>query len=500
MWFIQVSPNQTSYHLIIEQKKFGFDTIIIMKQFWIYNTLVKKVEKFIPIKAGEVRMYSCGPTVYDYAHIGHARTYVNTDVLRRVLEYLGFKVYQVMNITDVGHLVSDADTGEDKVEKKAKKEGKTAWEIADFYTRHFLWMLDELKIKRPWRMPKATDHIKEMIQIIKQLEEKGYTYTIKGDGIYFDTAKLADYGKLATVDLEGLKAGARVEMVPGKKNPTDFALWKFSPQDKKRQMEWESPWGVGFPGWHIECSAMSAKYLGETFDIHTGGVDHINVHHTNEIAQSEATTGKPLANYWVHFEHLLVEGEKMSKSKGNFYRLDDVEGKGYDPMVLRYLFLTSHYRKPMNFTWQGLEAAARAYGRLVEWLRERVKQPDKVKLSKRGKRYQQRFMEFVSYDLQMPEVVGLMWELIRDQNLTDEEKVALILDWDKVLGLDLKTKTKQWQTIPTEIKGLAEKRWKLKQAGDFKTADKIRDEIHKLGYEVRDKKGGYKIVKLKVKN
>ena len=486
--------------MIIEQKRVDSDKIIIMKQFWVYNTLTKKIDEFVPINKGEVKMYSCGPTVYDYAHIGHARTYVNTDVLRRVLEYLGFKVYQVMNITDVGHLVSDADTGEDKVEKKAKKEGKSTWEIAEFYTRHFLWMLDELNIKRPWQMPKATDHIKEMIRVVKQLEEKGYTYTIEGDGIYFNTAKLADYGKLATVDLEKLKAGARVEMVAGKKNPTDFALWKFSPKDKKRQMEWDSPWGMGFPGWHIECSAMSSKYLGETFDIHTGGVDHINVHHTNEIAQSEAATGKPLANYWVHFEHLLVEGEKMSKSKGNFYRLDDVVAKGYDPMVLRYLFLTSYYRKPMNFTWQGLESASRAYWRLIEWLGERLGRLEEAKLSEKGKEYQQRFVKFISYDLQMPEVMGLVWEVVHDQGLNDKEKVVLILDWDKVLGLDLKEKVKQWREVPNEIRELAEKRWRLKQVGNFKEADKIRDKIYKLGYEVRDEREGYRIVKLKVQS
>ncbi|NOY14844.1 MAG: cysteine--tRNA ligase [bacterium] len=463
-------------------------------RFFIYNTMTRKVEEFQPIEAGKVKMYSCGPTVYDYTHIGHARTYVNTDILKRSLTWLGYEVFQVMNITDVGHLVSDADTGEDKLEKKAKKEGLSAWQIAEKYTKHFWWSLDSLNIKRPWRVVKATDHIKEMIELVKTLERKGFTYVIEGDGIYFDTSKLADYGKLATVDLKKLRAGARVEMVPGKKHPTDFALWKFSPKDKKRQMEWNSPWGVGFPGWHIECSAMSMKYLGETLDIHTGGVDHINVHHTNEIAQSEAATGKPFANYWVHFEFVLSEGEKMSKSKGNYYRLDDIVDKGYDPLVLRYLYLTSHYRRPFNFTWDGLEAADKAYWRLVDLVAEVISQGSKL-VFRAESGYNKKFTELISNDLLMPEVVSLVWEAAKAGDLKPEEKAGLILGWDEVLGLSLKEKAKEQVRIPGKVKALAQERWRLKQSGRFEKADELRDEIAKLGYKVRDRQDGYRIIK-----
>jgi cysteinyl-tRNA synthetase len=311
-------------------------------------------------------LYTCGPTVYNFAHIGNLRTYIFEDILRRTLEFNGYKVKQVMNITDVGHLTSDADTGEDKIEIGTKREGKSAWEIAKKYTDAFLCDLESLNIKKPHTLCKATDHISEMIELIKKIEQKGLVYQI-GDGIYFDTSKLDDYGKLANLSVNGLKAGARVDIVEGKRNKTDFALWKFSPKNAKRQMEWDSPWGRGFPGWHIECSAMSIKYLGEHFDIHCGGVDHIPIHHTNEIAQSEAATGKkPWVNYWLHGEFLILENSRMGKSAGNFITLATLKEKGYDPIVYRYLCLGAHYRKPLTFSFDSLEHAKNSYERLKE--------------------------------------------------------------------------------------------------------------------------------------
>ncbi len=462
-----------------------------MEKFWIYNTLGRKIMLFKPIEEGKVRMYSCGPTVYDYTHIGHLRTYVNTDLLVRTLRWLGYQVFQVMNITDVGHLVTDADTGEDKMEKKARKEKATVWEIAEKYTRFFFDSLAAVNVKPADKVVKATQHIEDMIKLVQRLEEKGYTYLIPGDGIYFDTSKLSDYGKLATVDLKKIKPGARVEMVPGKRNPTDFALWKFSPRDKKRQMEWDSPWGVGFPGWHIECSAMSMKYLGETFDIHTGGVDHISLHHTNEIAQSEAATCKPFAHYWVHFNYVLVDGQKMSKSKKNFYTIEDIKKKGIDPMALRYLFLTAHYQRLFNFTWPSLRAAEAAYhrliGQLAKW-QSRVGEKE-VKVDKDNPFFQ-KFKEFVSYNLKFPEAVAVIWQLV-NSSLKEEEKLALLLEWDKVLGLKLTDKVKEQLEVPEEVKRLAEKRQRLRQEKKYAQADSLRQEIQAAGYEIEDTQEGY---------
>ncbi len=463
------------------------------KDFFIYNTLSKHIDKLVTIKPGRVGIYACGPTVYDYAHIGHLRTYVNNDVLRRTLEWLGYNVYQVMNITDVGHLVTDADSGDDKVEKKARKEGLTAWQIAEKYTHHFWSSLDAVNIKRPNKVAKATDHIKEMIGLVKELEDNGYTYTIENDGIYFDTSKLKDYGKLATIDLKQLKAGARVEMVAGKRQPTDFALWKFSPKDKKRQMEWDSPWGVGFPGWHIECSAMSMKYLGPTFDIHTGGVDHINVHHTNEIAQSESATGQPFAHYWIHFEHVLVEGQKMSKSKGNFYRLEDIVSKGYHPLALRYLFLTSHYRQTLDFSWQSLAAAAKAYRHLIEELvlfyylaTGQAKLDVKLKDEAVG---------YFSHDLKMPEAISFLWRIVKSEKLAPEVKLGTVFDLDEVLGLKLEAQIKQALAVPKEIQQLAQKRWLLKKEGKYDRADSLRLKVKARGYIIKDQNANYLVFK-----
>lgn len=322
----------------------------------LYNTLTRNLDELKPLAAPEVTVYTCGPTVYDYAHIGHWFTYIRWDLLIRTLQASGYQPKWVMNITDVGHLVSDADEGEDKLEKGAKREGKTAWEVAEFYTRDFLREMSLLNIGTPTYLTKATEHIPEQIDLIQQLEAKGYTYVID-DGVYYDTAKFPRYGEFARLDIDEQQAGARVEYNRQKRNPTDFALWKFSPKGQQRDMEWDSPWGKGFPGWHIECSAMSMKYLGQTLDIHTGGIDHIPVHHTNEIAQSEAVTGRPFANLWLHSNHVLIEGEKISKSLGNGIRLQDITAKGISLEAFRLHVLESHYRSQSKFSWESLQAA-----------------------------------------------------------------------------------------------------------------------------------------------
>ena len=330
----------------------------------LYNTLSKKVEDLQPIQAPDVSVYTCGPTVYDEPHIGNWFTFIRYDLLIRTLKASGLNVKWVLNITDVGHLVSDADEGEDKLETGARREGKSAWEIADFYTKRFIEGIEALNISSPTHLPRATQHIEDQIDLIKTLEQKGFTYSIK-DGVYFDTSRFPSYGHFAQLELDELQAGARVDVNPEKRNPSDFALWKFSPTDKKRDMEWDSPWGKGFPGWHIECSAMALKLLGETIDIHAGGIDHIPVHHTNEIAQSEAATDKPFAHYWMHTNHIALEGEKISKSLGNTLSLEDISGKDFSPLDLRYLVMQSHYRSRSQFSWGILEAAKQSYKSLV---------------------------------------------------------------------------------------------------------------------------------------
>ncbi len=330
----------------------------------LYDTYTRSLREFEPLRPPEVGLYTCGPTVYDYAHIGNLRTYIFEDILKRVLVMNGYQVKHVMNITDVGHLQADGDVGEDKMEASAREKGRSAWELAEFYTDAFRADLARLNIREPDVWAKATEHIAEQIETVKCIEAKGYTYRT-GDGIYFDTSKLDDYGYLARLNVEGLQAGARVG-VGEKRNPTDFALWKFSPEGEKRQMEWDSPWGIGFPGWHIECSAMSAKYLGPYFDIHAGGEDHISVHHSNEIAQTQACYGTRLANFWMHGYFLQVDTGRMGKSAGNFVRLQDVVDRGYDPLAYRYLCLGAHYRSRLTFSWDALDGAATALERLRE--------------------------------------------------------------------------------------------------------------------------------------
>jgi len=461
----------------------------------LFNTMGRKKQLFKPLKDKEVRMYSCGPTVYDYAHLGHFRAYVFVDVLKRVLEYNGFKVKHVMNITDVGHLTSDADTGEDKMEKGAKREGKTVWEIAEFYTKDFFDAMDKLNVKKANVICKATDNIKEMIEFIKKIEKNGYAYRTS-DGIYFDTSKLKDYGKLAGLDINGLKEGARVEPNPEKRNPTDFALWKFSPKDSKRQMEWPSPWGIGFPGWHIECSAMSIKYLGDQIDIHTGGVDHIPIHHTNEIAQSQGALKKETVRFWLHNEFVLINNQKMSKSLNNFYTMRDIINKGFDPLALRYLLLTSHYRSKLNFTWESLQSAQNS----LNTLRENIillQKPDKKKSDKRKiNEYKKKFLEFINDDLNTPYAISLLWKLIRDEDeISNKDKYKLIMDFDRVFGLNLKDIKEVKIKVPKEIQKLIKEREDARKRKDWKRADEIREEIRAKGYVIEDSKDGVKISK-----
>jgi len=461
----------------------------------LYNTLSRKKEIFRPLKKGRVGLYTCGPTVYWFAHLGNFRTYIFEDILGRTLEYNNYKVKHLMNITDVGHLTSDADTGEDKIEIGAKRERKTAWQIAQFYTEAFKKDMKRLNIQSPALWARATDHIKEQIELIKILEKKGFAYKIE-DGIYFDTSKLKNYGKLAGLKKRKLRAGARIEMVPGKKNPTDFALWKFTPGGVKRQMEWPSPWGRGCPGWHTECVAMSIKYLGVPFDIHAGGIDHIPIHHTNEIAQSEAAFGKILANFWLHSEFLVLKKGRMGKSEGNIVILENLIKKGVNPLAYRYLCLTSHYRSKLSFSWPTLKGAQNALDNLYEKVRE-MKSKTKSRKSKvqfRSQNYKKKFLEFINDDLNMPKALALMWQVIKDEKLEIKNKKALLLDFDKVFGLGL-VKVKK-SKIPEEIKKIVEIREKYRQQKNWPKADEIRQKVKSLGWRIEDKKEGPKIKRL----
>lgn len=469
-------------------------------KIYFYNTLTKRKEEFKSIKPGRVGLYTCGPTVYNYAHLGNLRTYLFEDILRRTLEYNGYQVKQVMNITDVGHLTSDADTGEDKVEKTARQEKKTAWEIIRFYTQTFKQDLADLNIKEPHFWVKATDHIKEQIALVKKLETRGFTYKTE-DGIYFDTSLFKDYGFLARLDLKGLKAGARIKMRQEKKNPTDFALWKFSypggrsfdyAQDdaaRRRQMEWNSPWGKGFPGWHLECSAMSTKYLGQPFDLHTGGVDHVPVHHTNEIAQSTAAWGKKLANFWLHGEFLIIKDKKMAKAKGNFITLKTVIEKGFNPLAYRYLVLTAHYRSKLNFSWQSLSAASTALKNLYHEIAE-LGEP-KVGCAE----FEQEFFKAINNDLDTPKALAIMRNLLRS-SYPDGTKKRTILKFDGVLGLGFDAIKKEKLIIPSKVKELLNQRGKARTQNDFKKADELRKEIEREGFEVQDTKKTSKLVKI----
>lgn len=454
----------------------------------LYNTLTRKKEIFKSIEENKVKIYSCGPTVYYYAHIGNLRTYLFMDNLRRVLKYNGYDLLHVMNITDVGHLESDADDGEDKMAKAARRENKDPYEIAEFYTEKFMIDLDKLNISKPEIICKATDHIKDMEEYVKKIIENGYAYETD-DTIYFDTSKLDKYGVLSNIKIDEQKAGARVEFDNKKRNVTDFALWIKAPE--KHIMKWDTFWGKCYPGWHIECSAMGRKYLGEHFDIHTGGIDHIPIHHENEIAQSKGYSGQIPANWWMHCEFLLIDGGKMSKSLNNVYTISDLEAKGYSAMDYRMFNYTSHYRNKLNFTWESLDAAKVALSRLKESYKKHANGTDDVSDAVIAE-YKKQFNEAINDDLNMPQAMSVVWEALRNQNKS--KKIAeLILDFDRVLGL--KIDKEENIELSDEIKTLVEERKKAREIKDWAKSDEIRDILNEKGYIVKDSKDGMQILK-----
>jgi len=454
----------------------------------LYNTLTRKKEIFKPLKKDFVKIYTCGPTVYWYQHIGNLRSYFFMDILKRVLKYNNYKIKSVMNITDVGHLTSDQDTGEDKIEKAALKEHKTTKQITDFYLKIFKQDLKKLNISEPDIWCKATENIKEQIELIKILEAKDYTYKTS-DGIYFDTSKLKDYGKLSKKNIENLQAGKRISCGQ-KKNKTDFVLWKISKEPGKRQQEWNSPWGIGFPGWHIECSAMSSKYLGKQFDIHTGGEDHIPIHHNNEIAQSETAFGKkPWVKYWLHCAFLIFNNEKMSKSKGKILTLSDLEKKGYPPLIYRYFLLTGHYKKQLNFSIKNLDNAKNSYNNLKKIISE-IKNDEK-----KNKEYLTAFQETIDNNLDTPKALQILWKLIKDENACG--KIQTIKEIDKILGLDLlnsssllkQEKNKKLEKkLSKEDEEIARKRAIFRKNKNYAESDKLRKILKKKGYVIEDQK------------
>ncbi|MDR0304793.1 MAG: cysteine--tRNA ligase [Chitinispirillales bacterium] len=479
-----------------------------MKEFWLYNTKSRKKEIFTA--ENKVGIYCCGPTVYGYAHIGNMRTYIFEDVLRRILEYLDYEIKHVMNITDVGHLTGDADSGDDKMEKGATRDGKSVRDIAEFYTEAFFRNCGDLKILRPTIIPKATDHIKEMIDMVQKLVEKGYTYET-ADGIYFDSSKFSNYAKFARLDIENLQEGHRIE-AGDKKNKTDFALWKFSPKDKKRAMEWESPWGVGFPGWHIECSAMSLKYLSQPLDIHCGGIDHIPIHHTNEIAQVEAATDKEFCRFWIHGEFLVIENGKMSKSGDNFITVDTLKKQKIDPLAYRYFCYSSHYRKQLSFSIDNVSAAQTGLNNVRNTV-QKITDFDDEKVSKEEiENVLEGFYKAILDDMNMPVALAEVWGILKNGAVSGKIKKAAIKKADEILALDLFCeKTNDIKVIGDikfdgfaetpqnelkEIVDLLDKRSAAKKAKDFKTADEIRDAITAKGIEILDGRDGVLCKKL----
>jgi cysteinyl-tRNA synthetase len=450
----------------------------------LYNTATKNKEEIKPLVPGRIGLYACGPTVYRRAHIGNLRAYVMEDVLRRTLENIeGFKVKHVMNITDVGHLTDEADAGEDKMEKAARESEKDARTIAREFEKLFIEDMEALRILKPSAMPRATEHIEEQIELVKTLEEKWMTYRTSG-GIYFDTSKFPSYGRFGGQSMEEKREGARVEANPEKKNPADFALWKFSKPDEKRQMEWESPWGMGFPGWHAECSAMSRKELGQPFDIHAGGVDHIPVHHENEIAQSEAAYGMPLANCWMHVEFLTVDGVKMSKSLGNTHTLDDLRERGIEPAAFRLFLLGAHYRSKQNFTWEAASGAQKSFDKLERAARSW----DEPKGSCES--FDRKFRSAIEDDLNTPEALAAVWKMT-DSSEPSCAKAASLAFMDRVLGLCMDGVIARPLLIPKEIKALADQRLKARRLGDWDNADRFREEIEGRGWKALDTKDGY---------
>lgn len=451
----------------------------------LHNTLSGQTEEIKTNKPKEVSMYHCGPTVYDYLHIGNMRAYIFADTLRRTFEYEGYKVNQVINITDVGHLVSDADDGEDKMEKASNKTGKSAKEIADFFINIFFDDLKKINVRTENSIfPKATDNIPEQIEMIKKLESEGHTYKTS-DGIYFDVSTYNDYGKLGHINLEGLEAGSRVEFNSEKHTSHDFALWKFSNTNEKRQQEWDSPWGVGFPGWHIECSAMSQKYLGDNFDIHTGGIDHIPVHHNNEIAQSECANHKPLANIWMHSAFLNWKDKKMSKSDGTFVTLSDLEKQGINPLSFRYFILQTRYSQPIFFEIENIEASQTALNRLRNRIQDILKNEDALD-NESIEGIENNISEIIDNDLDTPKLIAYLWDLVKDENINK----SIIEEFDSVLGLRLLENEKVSIEISEEISKLIEERRIARQNKDWVKSDEIRDAIKNLGFDLLDKPNG----------
>ncbi len=448
----------------------------------LYDTYTRTARPFVPLKPGEAGIYACGPTVYDYAHIGNLRTYLFEDGLKRVLLWNGYRVRHVMNITDVGHLTSDADTGDDKMAEGARRSGRSAWEIAEDYTEAFRKDLAALHISEPEVWCRATAHIADQIAFVQDLEAKGFTYRT-ADGIYFDTSRLPSYGHLGRLDVKGQRAGIRVEL-GDKRNPTDFALWKFSPADQVRQMQWDSPWGVGYPGWHIECSAMAQRYLGDLFDIHCGGEDHIKVHHTNEIAQTEARCGTRLANYWLHGYFLQLNQAKMSKSTGGFLRLQNLWERGFDPLAYRYFCLTAHYRTHLVFTWEALEGASTALDRLrlaaIGDPGDGTPDPGLV----------ERFTAALNEDLNFPRALAVAWEVAKG-NLSETVRRATLQAFDQVLGLGLTTPREHH--VPEAVLQLAQARVEARSRRDFTEADRLRMEIQAHGWRVEDGPEGFQL-------
>jgi cysteinyl-tRNA synthetase len=450
----------------------------------LYNTLTREKEEFKSIFEGKVGLYSCGPTVYWFAHVGNFRAFLLSDVLRRVLELNGYEVKLVMNITDVGHLVSDGNDGEDKMIVAMQREGKTAHDIAEFYTEAFLGDVDRLNIKAATVYPKATEHIQEQIDMILRLEENGFTYQTS-DGVYFDTSELENYGRLSGQRAEDKQAGARVDMGE-KKNATDFALWKFSPEGSNREMEWESPWGKGFPGWHIECSAMSAAYLDAPFDIHTGGIDHIPVHHENEIAQTQGADGVLQANMWLHSDFLTVNDGKMSKSLGNLYTLDQLIEKGVEPLAYRYFVLGAHYRTKLNFTFEALGAASNALVKLRSVVRD-WDVPGEIEDS-----FADSFLEAVNDDLNTARALAVVWDLV-DSDISTSAKSATLLWMDRVLGFDLEKYVGVKIEIPSDIEELVKEREEARVNKDWERSDLLRTQIEERGYLLEDSDDGVKV-------
>lgn len=458
----------------------------------IYNTLSRSKEVFVPVRPGRVGIYTCGPTVYNYAHIGNLRTYIFMDILRRVFAFNGYKVKSVMNITDVGHLLSDADDGDDKMSMAAAEQKKTPEEIAEFYSAAFFRDIARLNVRRPDVTPKATEHIGDMIKIVQALLDKGYAYETD-DGIYFDISKFPDYGKLSGANLEEQLAGARVDINTGKRHPADFALWKKAAPN--HIMKWPSPWGMGYPGWHIECTAMSNKYLGDVFDIHTGGIDHVPIHHENEIAQAEAWLGKKAVNYWMHSEFMLVDGGKMSKSLGNTYTVDDLAAKGYTPMEFRYMCLNVQYRQKLNFTWEAMAAAKTAYERLSALLYRHKTAPAPENRPEIEK-YLGEFHEAINDDLNVPMAMGVLWKMLRLPAGKDVYDAALVMDKVFALDFDKVASPDHTAEAPPEIREMAEKRREARRNKNWAESDRLRDEIAAKGYKVLDTADGYRLEKI----